>query len=171
MLLEHIRDGCAFRHLSVVPKADAVIIDFHLIVRAIVGFVNDAVVEYLPETLFRNLKRLHALHSFVMDRSYEIFGRQDIDDFVCHLDKVALDKILSDEVSSSIAEPADFESGIEAVCLRILAEQQQGSHSHLALLIHQFQITENLPDAVFLSALGQSAVGDSSLMEYESGQD
>ena len=58
----------------------------------------DGVVYELSECLFRNLKSLDSLESFVADVEDEVFAHQGFDDFLGHLDDVAFDFVLYDEV-------------------------------------------------------------------------
>ena len=98
MFLQEVFYCESVRERSVVVERYSVVVDFHLNLFARVGFVADGVVYELSECLFRNLKSLDSLESFVADVEDEVFAHQGFDDFLGHLDDVAFDFVLYDEV-------------------------------------------------------------------------
>ena len=78
-----------------------VIIDLHLGFIAHIIAMNHSIVEEFAQSSLMNLLLLHTLHSLVVDRRFEVFALQELDDFVSHLENVALQLILKQEVGWS----------------------------------------------------------------------
>ena len=114
-----------------------VVIDVHLDVGTGIVFVGDGVVQYLTQSRFGHFQLLVALHSLEADRRHQVLGSQHVHHAVGHLDEVALDYILYQQVGLIDSETADLELYAGEELQRIFAEQQQRRILQVTIIVQQ----------------------------------
>ena len=93
------------------------------------------IVEYLAKCLIGYLQRLNALHTFEAYRCVEVLEAEHFHYFVCHLNDVALNDVLLQQITFVPAESANLKFNTCKEFLWLLGKQKQCGIFKLALIV------------------------------------